>query len=238
MKTPVIIWQKPEYKKFGRVRVAALVSPTLIIIPNKTPEIKNFDHHNWVIPKNVNPFGYKAIKITQLPATAAIDNEGQIDNAVLERYRDWVDRFVQNAPSGKECLLISNDSHDYAALIPKTKKLTILNLRMECSFRWVTQPLINKNERIEESGDITMIETSTNLWNIPVGTDANDFWTPILCTKQGLGFDFPVRRKGVFGKLLHDSANGVDYHQMTEQEAWRFVNDQLLAKSEVSNTLF
>lgn len=53
MKNPVIIWQKPEYKKFGRVKVSVLVSPTLILDQKETQEIKNFDHHQWVIPKGV-----------------------------------------------------------------------------------------------------------------------------------------------------------------------------------------
>ena len=58
MKNPVIIWQKPEYKKSGRVKVAVLVSPTLILDQKETPEIKKFNHHQWVLPDGVNPFGY------------------------------------------------------------------------------------------------------------------------------------------------------------------------------------
>jgi hypothetical protein len=37
MKKPVIIWQKPEYKKSGRVKVAVLVSPTQILDPEEMP---------------------------------------------------------------------------------------------------------------------------------------------------------------------------------------------------------
>ena len=121
MKNPVIIWQKPEYKKFGRVKVAVLVSPTLILDQKETPEIRNFDHHQWVIPQGVNPFGYKAIRIKELPSRASINSCGRIENDIIVRYQKWADEFVRKAPSGKECMLISNTQHEYAALIPRTR---------------------------------------------------------------------------------------------------------------------
>ena len=230
MKDPVIIWQKQEYERFGRVKIAVLVSLTLILDSRKTPTIKKFNHHMWVIPEAVNPFCYKAIKIAQLPATATINNEGQIDNTIVERYQKWIERFVKNAPSGKECLLISNSSHDYAALIPRTKKLTMMGTGMEYPFRWVIRPMIGEGEMWEDFQNIAFVETSASLWNIPIGIDANDYWTPILCTKQGLGFNHSLRRKGALWECLSDPYIGVDHHQMTEQEAWEFVNKKLLAK--------
>ena len=91
MKSPIIIWQKPEYKRFGRVKMAVLVSPTVILNDEETPTVKNFDHHKWVIPEGVNPFGYKAITIKQMPAKATLKGNGEIDNSILEQYHDWID---------------------------------------------------------------------------------------------------------------------------------------------------
>ena len=60
-------------------------------------------------------------------------------------------------------------------------------------------------------------------WNIPAGTDTKDYWTPILCSNRGLGFAPSKRIKNVITPHV-----GMDYHPMTEQEAWRFVNNELL----------
>ena len=144
MKNPVIIWQKPEYKKFGRVKVAVFVSPTLILDQKETQEIKNFDHHQWVIPQGVNPFGYKAIRVKELPSRASIDSRGLIEQGVYEQYDGWISGFVRKAPSGKECMLISNTQHEYAVLIPRTRELNVMVTVMKYPFNCIMQPLVDQ----------------------------------------------------------------------------------------------
>ena len=227
MKTPVIIWQKPEYKKSGRVKVAVLVSPTLILDQKETPEIKNFDHHQWMIPQGVNPFGYKTITIKHLPTNASLKGDGEIDNSILEQYHDWIDRFVQNAPSGKECMLIYHYNGDIAAMIPKKMKLQIIATQMEYPFHQVIMPLHDKNNRLSHGESIAIEETEGCGWTVPVGTDTSDYWTPIKCC--GKGFGFKVHKSNLKGFVAPFPC--MDYHPMTEQEAWKYVNEKLLAKA-------
>lgn len=226
MKTPIIIWQKPEYKRFRRVKMAVLVSPTVILNDEETPIIKDFDHRKWVIPEGVNSFGYKAITIKHLPSNAPLKGDGQVDNNILNQYRNWISRFVQDAPSGKECLLISNSSHDYAALIPRTKKLTIMATWMEYPFHQVILPLPDKDNRLAHGDSIAIEETEGCGWTVPVGTDTSDYWTPIKCC--GKGFGFKVHKSKLKGFV--DTFPCIDYHPMAEQEAWKYVNEKLLAK--------
>ena len=223
MKKPVIIWQKPEYKKFGRVKVAVFVSPTLILDQKETPEIKNFDHHQWVIPKGVNLFGYKAIMIKELPSRASINGGGLIEQGVYEQYDGWISGFVRKAPSGKECMLISNTQHEYAALIPRTRELNVMATVMEYPFNCIMQPLVDQYKEWKDSEYVALVWTDPKQWNIPAGTDTKEYWTPILCSNRGLGFAPSKRIKNVITPHV-----GMDYHPMTEQEAWRFVNNELL----------
>lgn len=227
MKSPIIIWQKPEYKRFGRVKMAVLVSPTVILNDEETPVAKNFDHHKWVIPESVNPFGYKAITIKHLPTNASLKGDGEIDNSILEQYHDWIDRFVQNAPSGKECMLIYHYNGDIAAMIPKKMKLQIIATQMEYPFHQVIMPLHDKNNRLSHGESIAIEETEGCGWTVPVGTDTSDYWTPIKCC--GKGFGFKVHKSNLKGFVAPFPC--MDYHPMTEQEAWKYVNEKLLAKA-------
>lgn len=223
MKTPIVIWHKPEHKKFGKVKVAVLVSPTLILDHEETPEIEKFNHHQWVLPDGVNPFGYKAIRIKELPSRASIDSGGQIEKDIIVRYREWIDGFVRKAPSGKECMLISNTQHEYAVLIPRTRELNVMATVMEYPFSCIMQPLVDKYKEWKDCEYVALVGTDPKQWNIPAGTDTNDYWTPILCSNCGLGFAPSKRIKNVITPHV-----GMDNHPMTEQEAWRFVNNELL----------
>lgn len=224
MKSPIIIWQKPEYKRFGRVKLAVLVSPTVILNDEETPVAKNFDHHKWVIPEGVNPFGYKVITIKQLPAKATLKGDGEIDNSILEQYHDWIDRFVQNAPSGKECMLIYHYDGEIAAMIPKKIKLQIIATQMEYPFHQVIMPLPDKGHKLTHGDSIAIEETEGCGWTVPVGTDTSDYWTPIKCC--GKGFGFKVHKSRL--KSFVDPYPCIDYHPMAEQEAWKYVNEKLL----------
>lgn len=224
MKSPIIIWQKPEYKRFGRVKMAVLVSPTVILNDEETPVAKNFDHHKWVIPEGVNPFGYKVITIKQLPSIAPLKSEGQIDNNIHDQYHDWVDQFVQNAPSGKECMLIYHYNGEIAAMIPRKIKLQIIATQMEYPFHQVIMPLPDKNNRLSHGDSIAIEETEGCGWTVPVGTDTSDYWTPIKCC--GKGFGFKVHKSKLKGFV--DPYPCIDYHPMAEQEAWKYVNEKLL----------
>lgn len=223
MKKPVIIWQKPEYKKSGRVKVAVLVSPTLILDQKETSEIKNFDHHQWMLPDGINPFGYKAIRIKELPSRISINRGELIENDIIVRYQKWADEFVRMAPSGKECMLITNTQHEYAALIPRTRELNVMATVMEYPFNCIMQPLVDQYKEWKDCEFVALVGTDPKQWNIPVGTDTNDYWTPILCSNRGLGFAPSKRIKSVITPHV-----GMVYHPMTEQEAWRFVNNELL----------
>jgi hypothetical protein len=220
MKPPVIIWQKPEYKQFGKVGVAVLVSPTLIIDQKRTPEVVNFNHRQWTIPDGVNPFGYKAISIKQLPSNARVGGDGLIDHRVYEQYVGWVDEFVGRAPTGKECFLIPNGLGEYAVMIPKTKKVKIMAVEMEYPFRWITHPLFAKNKKID-CDNVSLVETDGEFWDIPIGTDTMDYWTPILC----IGSVLPKINKG---GMVSRAIGPFYYNTMTEQEAWGFVKKHLL----------
>ena len=226
MKTPIIIWQKPEYKRFRRVKMAVLVSPTVILNDEETPIIKDFDHRKWVIPEGVNPFGYKAITIKQLPTKATLKGDGQIDNNILNQYRNWISRFVQDAPSGNDCMLIYHYNGEIAAIIPKKKRLQIIATQMEYPFHQVIMPLPDKDNKLAHGDSIAIEETEGCGWTVPVGTDTSDYWTPIKCC--GKGFGFKVHKSRL--KSFVDPYPCIDYHPMTEQEAWRYVNNKLLAK--------
>ena len=225
MKDPVIIWQKPEYNIFGKVKIAVLVSPTLILNDEETPVVKNFDHRKWVIPEGVNSFGYKAITIKQLPTKATLKGDGQIDNNILNQYRNWISRFVQDAPSGNDCMLIYHYNGEIAAMIPKEKRLQIIATQMEYPFHQVIMPLPDKDKKLSHGDSIAIEETEGCGWTVPVGTDTNDYWTPIKCCSNGFGFKVHKSKRGFVAPFPC-----MDYHPMTEQEAWKYVNKKLLAK--------
>lgn len=90
MKNPVIIWQKPEYKKFGRVKVAVLVSPTLILDHKETPEIKNFDHHRTPILCSNRGLGFAPSKRIKSVITPHVG----MDYHPMTEQEAW--RFVNN----------------------------------------------------------------------------------------------------------------------------------------------
>ena len=226
MKDPVIIWQKPEYNRFDKVKIAVLVSPTLILNDEETPVAKDFDYHKWVIPESVKSFGYKAITIKHLPTNASLKGNGQIDNNRLNQYRNWISRFVQDAPSGKDCMLIYHYNGDIAAMIPKKMKLQIIATQMEYPFHQVIMPLPDKDHKLAHGDSIAIEETEGCGWTVPVGTDTSDYWTPIKCC--GKGFGFKVHKSKLKG--IDAPFPCIDYHPMAEQEAWKYVNEKLLAK--------
>ena len=122
-----------------------------------------------------------------------------------------------------ECMLISNTQHEYAALIPRTRELNVMATVMEYPFNCIMQPLVDQYKEWIDCEYVALVGTDPKQWNIPAGTDTKDYWTPILCSNRGLGFAPYKRIKNVITPQV-----GMDYHPMTEQEAWRFVNNELL----------
>ena len=227
MKQPVIIWQKPENKLFGKVKVAVLVSPTLILNPKETPEMKKFDHHRWMFPQGCNPFGYKAIQIKELPSRARIGSDGRIEQGIYEQYDNWIGEFVRKAPSGTECLLIANTRQEYAVIIPRTIELNVMTTPMFYPFNNIMPALVDRYKEWKDCEAVALEPTDPNSWNIPVGIDTNDYWHPILCSR-GLGLAPSERIKIV--ATLHV----VPYCPVTEQKAEEmreFINKELLART-------
>ena len=179
-----IIWKKPEYKRFGKVNIAAYI-PKEAKVPPTFSEIEEFDHHQWVIPKGLNPFAYKAY---QLPLDYLSNTiKTNLKSYMLEtKFQQWMngratitDNHLQ--VDGNECIYTHNINGEITVLIPKTRKV---KFSKEClqsmwsDFEMVGVPCFNENGEILIN---SIYPTDIREWSIPNGLNLNNYWCPILC---------------------------------------------------------
>lgn len=193
MKQPVVIWQKPEYKRFGRVQIAAYF-PKEAEVPTSFSEIKKFDHHQWSIPEGVNPFAYKAYQCSHLPKRIRMvdaDSGNKTDEVIM--LENELQRWVQNQTdtnsnppqvNSNECIYIHSSNGEIAVLIPKTHEVGFSKEMLEKDLQG--RPFVIGVPCFDENGKVYIIdslqtEADKREWTIPNELDLDNYWCPIPC---------------------------------------------------------